>query len=55
MRFCLFLHVHLSCEFFKEKKRKLKNDKKEFRVIGTNKNKVKNVYILKIASSKISH
>lgn len=54
MRFCLFLHVHLSCEFFKEKKRKLKNDKKEFRVMRTN-NKIKNVYILKIASSKISH
>lgn len=35
MPFCLFLHVHLSCEFFKKKKTKLKNDKKEFRVIRT--------------------
>lgn len=47
MRFCLFLHVHLSCEFFKEKKTKLKNDKKEFRGLYEDD-------ILKIASSKIS-
>lgn len=45
MRFCLFLHVHLSCEFFKEKKTKLKNDKKEFRVMRTN-NKIKNFPVI---------